>query len=83
MFSLRRVDNADSDRWSEVSIQLSRDRIVLVSVLEELGDILGFFARAGRIVINTASGIPVIACAATKRELKDAIVNVKKHGIET
>lgn len=64
--------------WTEVSIFVAFGPAKRVEVLPEFGEVVGFFARCGRIVINTSSGIPIIACAAPAEGLDKAIINVRK-----
>lgn len=68
-----------STEWTEVTI-IPPNSISghLVTILGELGEVTGFRCLRGRIVINTSSGIPVIACVAPVLGLDGAIINVRK-----
>jgi hypothetical protein len=74
MFSL--INNRPVERWSEVLLTIPGHAPLVYHVPDELGEVLGFRERHGRIVLSTTSGIPMIV--RTAEGMEQAILHVRK-----
>jgi len=65
-----------SDSWTEVCLTMPGSSAVVYRVIEELGEVLGFKIRRGRIVLTTQSGIPMIV--RRSEGMEGAMISVRK-----